>query len=246
MTQTILLVSVYWRSSPFGQQTFNKFQPAFDGYVCLQVPKGKHYMSLLTTRLVSIAASTILITLVSASANAQTYFHMIGDSNFTDRTSYDGLLFSSYTFNQSMILNSIGFYTNGVTMTEMSYSTDGGSPLGLSPSSTVDADGFRWYEFSGGRSISAGTTLRIYTDAIPSSTPYRQTSRGYNYSNQVISYGGLTSVQDNFTTDLWTNSNIRVSEPGSNVAPEPGSFALALTGGAALIGICIRRRRNAA
>jgi len=42
-----------------------------------------------------------------------------------------------------------------------------------------------------------------------------------------------------------TNSNIRVSNPGSNVAPEPGSFALTLTGGAALIGICVRRRRNA-
>jgi hypothetical protein len=44
----------------------------------------------------------------------------------------------------------------------------------------------------------------------------------------------------------YSNSNIRVSNPSSNVAPEPGSFALALTGGAALLGICIRRRRNAA
>ena len=247
MTQTILLVSVYWRSSPFGQQTFNKFQPAFDGYVCLQVPRGKLFMSLLTKRLVSIAASTILITLVSASANAQTYFHMIGDSNFTDRTSYDGLLFSSYTFNQSMILNSIGFYTNGVTMTEMSYSTDGVSRLDLSPSSTVDADGFRWYEFSGGKSISAGTTLRIYTDATnpPIRTPVRGTFGGVNYSNDVISYGGVLAT-DTWFSNIHTNSNIRVSEPGSNVAPEPGSFALALTGGAALIGICIRRRRNAA
>ena len=245
MTQTILLVSVYRRSSPFWQQTFNKFQPAFDGYVCLQVPKGKHYMSLLTKRLVSIAASTFVLSLVSASANAQTYFHQTGDSNFTDRDSYDLRMFSEYTFNQSMILNSIGFYTNGVTMTEMSYSTDGGSPLNLSPSSTVDADGFRWYEFSGGMSISAGKTLRIYTDASPANrTPVRGKQGGVNYSNDVIAFGGTTTVD--FTKAIWTNSNIRVSNPGSNVAPEPGSFALALTGGAALIGICIRRRRNAA
>ena len=43
-----------------------------------------------------------------------------------------------------------------------------------------------------------------------------------------------------------TNSNLRVSNPGSNVAPEPGSIALLLTGGAALAGIALRRRRNAA
>jgi hypothetical protein len=44
----------------------------------------------------------------------------------------------------------------------------------------------------------------------------------------------------------FTNSNLKVTNPSSNVAPEPGTFALALTGGAALLGICIRRRRNAA
>jgi len=33
------------------------------------------------------------------------------------------------------------------------------------------------------------------------------------------------------------------SSLGANVAPEPGSLALALTGGCALVGMCIRRRR---
>ncbi len=203
-------------------------------------------MSMFSKRLVSIAASAVLLSIVSTAANAQTYFFQTGD-NFTDRTYYDGLLFSSYTFNQPMVLNSIGFYTNGVTMTEMSYSTDGVSRLDLSPSSTVDADGFRWYEFSGGKSITAGTTLRIYTDATnpPIRTPVRGKHGGVNYSSDVISYGGLLAP-DTWHSNIHTNSNIRVSNPSSNVAPEPGSFALALTGGAALIGICIRRRRNAA
>lgn len=201
-------------------------------------------MTLLTKRLVSIAASTILITLVSASANAQNTFFQTG-ANLHSRQVYSGLLKTDYTFNQSMILNSIGFYTNGATMTEMSYSTDGVNRLNLSPSSTVDADGFRWYEFSGGMSISAGKTLEIYTNANPDSTPFIQTSGNVNYSSQVISYGGMRTT-DGLYKNFWTNSNIRVSEPGSNVAPEPGTFALALTGGAALIGICVRRRRNAA
>ena len=43
-----------------------------------------------------------------------------------------------------------------------------------------------------------------------------------------------------------STSNLRVSNPGSNVAPEPGSIALLLTGGGALAGIALRRRRNAA
>jgi len=198
-------------------------------------------------RSLTIAAAGLLLCLgVAPSVYAQTsYFHQTGD-NFTDRTSYDGLMFSSYTFNQPMVLNSIGFYTNGITMTEMSYSTDGVSRLDLSPSSTVDADGFRWYEFSGGKSISAGTTLRIYTDATnpPIRTPVRGKHGNVNYSSNVISFGGTTTVD--FTQAVWTNSNIRVSNPSTNVAPEPGTFALALTGGAALIGIFIRRRRNAA
>jgi hypothetical protein len=51
---------------------------------------------------------------------------------------------------------------------------------------------------------------------------------------------------DNPVLDTVTSGNIKVSNPGSNVAPEPGTFALALTGGGALLGICIRRRRSAA
>jgi hypothetical protein len=45
---------------------------------------------------------------------------------------------------------------------------------------------------------------------------------------------------------IFSNGNLRVSNPGSNVAPEPGSIALLLTGGGALAGIALRRRRNAA
>jgi hypothetical protein len=244
MTQTILLVSVYWLSSPFCQETFNKFQPVFDGYVCLQVPKGKLFMSLLTKRLVSIAASTVLLSFVSASANAQTQteFHNISGTT----QAYEKRLSSFYTFHQPMILNSIGFFTGGLAMTEMSYSLNDEIAIPVTPASAVDSNGFQWYEFSGGKSISAGTTLGIHTNASVNQSRFWQTGATYNYSSAVISYGGVQPEGTSLFVNIWTNSNIRVSNPGSNVAPEPGSFALALTGGAALVGICIRRRRNAA
>jgi hypothetical protein len=205
-------------------------------------PKGKLYMSHLSKRLVGIAASTALLSLVSAAANAQTDFH----NGVGDHSIHAGNLFSEYYFKQSMILNSIGFLTDGVAMTETSYSIDSGSRIGLTPASIVDSNGFQWYEFSGGMSINAGTTLYIHTNSRPANlTPYANSTGNYNISTDVIEYKG--AFPSGFYLDKsWMNSNIRVTNPGSNVAPEPGSFALALTGGAALLGICIRRRRNAA
>jgi hypothetical protein len=67
-------------------------------------------------------------------------------------------------------------------------------------------------------------------------------------SSTNVSYQGFLASVEGPNPGLSiavTNSNLRVSNPSANVAPEPGSFALALTGGAALLGICIRRRRNA-
>ena len=69
---------------------------------------------------------------------------------------------------------------------------------------------------------------------------------GSQNSSSNVTWNGL--LDGSSVTTIFTNSNLRVSpaNPGSNVAPEPGTFALALTGGGALLGICIRRRRNAA
>jgi hypothetical protein len=191
-----------------------------------------------------VIASVIVGSVIPSQAFAQTDFHV----SFGAGASYDGGGFvSEYVFKQSMILNSIGFYTNGASMTETSFSFGNESPLGVNPELAVDSNGFRWYEFSGGMSINAGTTLKVYTNSTPGGqTPfYNNSPTTYNYSSDVIEYNGAQPSGQGFNTN-YVHSNIRVSNPGSNVAPEPGSFALALTGGAALIGVCIRRRRNAA
>ena len=46
---------------------------------------------------------------------------------------------------------------------------------------------------------------------------------------------------DSFSFGNGTNP----ADPGANIAPEPGTLALALTGGCALVGMFIRRRKTA-
>lgn len=57
-------------------------------------------------------------------------------------------------------------------------------------------------------------------------------------------------VAPNSGNDIYVHQFIfgngtNTSNPGSNVAPEPGTLALALTGGCALLGMYIRRRKAA-
>jgi hypothetical protein len=219
-------------------------------------PKGKLLMTQLSKRLVGIAASTILLSLVSAAANAQTSFHNVfnGSKQVTDN-----YIESFYRFQKPMILNSIGFYTNGESMRQTTYAVVLNNIYGpfvdVEPAPEVDIHGFRWYEIPGGLSMPAGSALSVFTQG-PSFRFYdedgnelyeltneythlKRTEQPYNFSVQEISWHGTNNDVN------YTNSNIRVTNPSANVAPEPGSFALALTGGAALLGICIRRRRNA-
>ena len=216
-------------------------------------------MSLLSKRLVGIAASTVLLLLVSTGAHAQTKFHNQFDTGVLQ---LQGFWFSQYTFQSSMILNSIGIYTNGQTLSETSYKINGGitgDRVQITPAAGVDSDGFQWSAISGGLSVNAGTVLRVYTRGffeektdeygdlilISNPTEFKYTKQPYNFSAQEISWDGTRIFNGGTLNQSYTNSNIRVTNPSANVAPEPGSFALALTGGAALLGICYRRRRNA-
>ena len=206
-------------------------------------------MSIISKRLVSIAASTLVLSLVSASAHAQ--FDVFNGVNVLEygQTGVGAQSISSYTFNSSMILNSIDFGTTDFSLTKFSnltlsyqvgtgaYQTVDNSLLGA-----VDATGYQRI-YLGELNVAAGTQVNVRIEG----THYVGVHYGVN-EDSTVSYIGISSSgnQSNF----FTNSNLRVYNPGStvpgaSVAPEPGSFALALTGGAALIGICVRRRRNA-
>ena len=215
-------------------------------------------MSIISKRLVSIAASTLVLSLVSASANAQ--IDVLTGLN--DGGDYgEGPFESTYTFNQSMILNSIGFWSRGAGLSTIRYTLNN-TVVNLLEShlGSVDSEGFQWYTFAnGGLSVNATSVLTVTTQGAivffppddPSDPPYSfyqtyELGVGATNPNSNVTYNGMTGSMPT-SVNFLTNSNLRVtaSNPGSNVAPEPGSFALALTGGAALLGICVRRRRNA-
>jgi hypothetical protein len=204
-------------------------------------------------RRVVVIASVIVASVTATEAFAQTQIDVL--TGLTNEVlEFNGTVESTYTFNQPMILNSIGFLSQGQALPTISYA-HGSAITNLLESqlSAVDANGLRWYNLpNGGLSVNVSSvlkvsTLGVYTPASTAARPrpayYSTYFRGLGSTNSSsnVTYNGM-----NVLGTSYTNSNLRVSSPTSNVAPEPGTFALALTGGAALLGICIRRRRNAA
>ena len=211
-------------------------------------------MSIVSKRLVSIAASTLVLSLVSASANAQSDV-LTGGGNAIDIG--DGVATATYRFTGSMILNSIGFVTNGYTPQSLSYSIGGTTyTLGTNEIARLysGTSGIQWLDITPQSMVindvvTVSTKGHLERGTFPFD-PDRTITYGFTgFTPNVsanVSYEGLVSSHfDPSYALVYTNSNIKVSNPGSSVAPEPGSFALALTGGAALLGICVRRRRNA-
>ena len=215
-------------------------------------PKVNLHMSHISKRLVCIVASTALLSLVAQTANAQTT-NVLTLGSQSDYFG-DTWVTTTYTFNSSMILNRIGFvaanntvgafacYINGADFASFEFDD---SRLG-----EVDGNGIRWFDLPTSVTLIANDTVKVETirtlrfdeENVIEDTAVRL------YSSVIPNVNVVTTGVRNDPGNLqFTNSNLRVSpsNPGANVAPEPGSFALALTGGAALIGICIRRRRNA-
>jgi hypothetical protein len=209
----------------------------------------------------SFRGAVVIASVMVASVTASQAFAEIDVLSLktVNNTSNNKTAQTTYTFTQSMILNSIGFVSKGEVLTTLSYTLDG-TVVNLLESnlSAVDANGLQWYSLAGGGlSVNASSILMVTTKGalIPASRPRpafyntryfevvsTNSSSNVSYNGMVQTLGSTSSAIDTGVT----NSNLRVSNPSSNVAPEPGSIALALTGGAALIGICIRRRRNAA
>jgi hypothetical protein len=198
------------------------------------------WRSLFPKRLIGLAISTILISFVTMAAHADDV--LILDTVKTDLSvGANPPVISSYTFNSSMILNSIGFASHStISSLEYRYSINGGTVKKVTPLATI-VNGVRWFI------LATPITLNA-TDVV-----YVQTKNGGFFNPKVplyfftaVSGFDITVVGNNRGQGAnKTNSNLRVSAlpPGASVAPEPGTLAMALTGGIALVGMCIRRRR---
>jgi len=207
-----------------------------------------------------VLGTVIVASVIPSQAFAQTdVLEGLAWAGYYNNTTFQ----STYTFNQSMILNSIGFASKGsgsnFGLTTVSYTLNG-TVFNLSPNDLLgmDANGFQWYDFAnGGLSVDAASVLKVTTKGkfvpfffgIPAHYETARYSVTSTNTSSNITYGGMNASGSNSGSlgTGYTNSNLRVSpaNPGSNVAPEPGTFALVLTGGGALLGICIRRRRIA-
>ena len=175
-------------------------------------------------------------------AQTSAVLNMVGGNGANFKDAAIGT-FSTFTFQQSFILNSVGFVAGyydqmgGGLVTR--YKIDNGDWIvvtGLTQPDVEITTGVAYHTFSNPQTYAAGTQISIQSVWSGTESKLRMFD--------AINVAGITHT----TSEAgYASGNLKVTplDPGSNVAPEPGSFALALTGGAALLGICVRRRRNA-
>ena len=216
--------------------------------------KGTLYMSLNSKRLVGIVASTALLSLVSAAANAQVFSTQYG-TWYTDRLTWESYItnFQTANYDTPPTSNSAPWTESDITATAGTTTWEPGnnylSAMGTEPVTFTFAGNAFGGDFS---SLGSNITLNFTVDSSPL-YPLLVTAHdeGYTFLGYISNSSSNISVTvrpsaDQVVVDSFTRANgTNPSNPGSNVAPEPGSFALALTGGVALSGICVRRRRNA-
>ena len=210
-------------------------------------PKVNLHMSHISKQLVGIVASTALLSLVSAAAHSQGTW-------YTNRATWEALVTNVQTANYNGSGTGTSILDNGVTATALDLTVSSGSLVSLANNSPIT------FSFSGNafygefHSNQAGSFNFSVDNSL--TNVYSLPTQAFGVGNSFLGYISDSASPITVKASPNTSSDLRLRVPsfsfgqstsslGGNVAPEPGSFALALTGGAALIGICVRRRRNA-
>ena len=183
-----------------------------------------------------LAISTLLISFIGAAAHADDVLTL---GTGTDIGFTNTIIISTYTFNSSMILNSIGFVTG--TSVQCAYSMNGGAYINATSLGPL-ALGVQYLNLATPITLNATDVVRVSTQRTGGDPNFPAlTLRGYT----AVPGFNITVVGNDKSQGAKTNSNLRVSALGASVAPEPGTLALALTGGCALLGMYVRRRKAA-
>jgi hypothetical protein len=161
--------------------------------------------------------------------------------------------YSLFTFSGPLILNEIGFVTHPDVTPTFYYQINNEVPVNVL-STTKGSYDLAWHTLSTPMQMNTGDSVKLFNyDGSNNAMAGKYNFDGVNVtflpwtsSNANVTFGGFTDADNNQLVG-GTVGNIRVSpsNPSANVAPEPGSIALLLTGGGALAGIALRRRRNA-
>jgi hypothetical protein len=156
---------------------------------------------------------------------------------------------SVFTFSGPLILTHVGFATVALVTPTFSYKINNGVAIPVTASSTItDSYGVAWHTLLSPMQMNNGDKVSLFNYDATNNSALMRTATGspLAFTNWTSTNSGVTYDGMNSSAKPVTVGNIRVSNPSSNVAPEPGSIALLLTGGGALAGIALRRRRNAA
>ena len=147
-------------------------------------------------------------------------------------------------------MNEVGFVTTAGVNPVFKYQITGGLIQNADfAAERKDSNDVVWYTLPSPVQMNTGDSVKLFNYDGNNNAVAFQFDGGFlpwTSSYAGVTFGGFTNT-NNEQSLAGTVGNIRVSpaNPGSNVAPEPGSIALLLTGGGALAGIALRRRRNA-
>lgn len=194
--------------------------------------------------LVRIAIAGLSVSIPMSSARAQSEVLSFA-SESTASTMFFPSGYTQFTFSQSMILNSIGFVTDQSTVSVYRYDIDNVmTDVSVGDLSLPNANGVRYFNLSTPKEVTSGSVLKIYNSNGGFIQPYTALVDSNSQVAGVV-YNGMIRSGGVVTNRSGGNIRVSPSNPGSNVAPEPGTFALALIGGGALLGMCVGRRRVA-
>jgi len=210
-------------------------------------------MNVRSLKLAGAAAGMLFLVGASSNVYAQTTDVLsMANHLFNYADNNNNGLGSVFTFTGPLILTQVGFTMDSTVTPTFRYQINNGNPIPVTfLSTTVDSYNVAWHTLLNPVQLNTGDYVTLFNDDENRNIAVMISAGGsppgfipWTSTNPSVTYTGFGS----FNPTGSTVGNIRVSpsNPGSNVAPEPGSIALFITGGGALAGIALRRRHNAA